>query len=68
MARNYILGGSAGTQLQAGKPYFKRIVRINGSGFIDPTFPNAADPNNPQPGDLEHSSNRLNRKGVSERD
>lgn len=31
MARNYILGGMAGTQLQAGKPYFKRIVRINGT-------------------------------------
>lgn len=30
MARNYILGGMAGTQLQAGKPYFKRITRING--------------------------------------
>ena len=30
MARNYILGGMAGTQLQAGKPYFKRVVRING--------------------------------------
>ena len=29
MARNYILGGMAGTQLQAGKPYFKRIVRID---------------------------------------
>lgn len=27
MARNYILGGMAGTQLQAGKPYFKRIHR-----------------------------------------
>ena len=35
MARNYILGGSAGTQLQAGKPYFKRIVRINGAGDVD---------------------------------
>lgn len=30
MARNYILGGMAGTQLQAGKPYFKRIVIIDG--------------------------------------
>ena len=30
MARNYILGGMAATQLQAGKPYFKRITRING--------------------------------------
>lgn len=35
MARNYILGGMAGTQLQAGKPYFKRIVRIKGSGSAD---------------------------------
>ena len=32
MARNYILGGMAGTQLQAGKPYFKRVVRIGGDG------------------------------------
>lgn len=31
MARNYILGGMAGTQLQAGKPYFKRIVRVGGT-------------------------------------
>ena len=31
MARNYILGGMAATQLQAGKPFFKRVVRINGS-------------------------------------
>ncbi len=30
MARNYILGGMAATQLQAGKPFFKRVVRING--------------------------------------
>lgn len=35
MARNYILGGMAATQLQAGKPYFKRIVRINGTGGVD---------------------------------
>ena len=35
MARNYILGGMAGTQLQAGKPYFKRIVRIGGQGSIN---------------------------------
>lgn len=42
MARNYILGGMAGTQLQAGKPYFKRIVRIDGSGNIDRTVPHAA--------------------------
>lgn len=27
MARNYILGGMGATQLQAGKPYFKRITR-----------------------------------------
>ena len=32
MARNYILGGMAATQLQAGKPYFKRIIRVNGTG------------------------------------
>lgn len=31
MARNYILGGMGATQLQAGKPYFKRIIRIDGS-------------------------------------
>lgn len=31
MARNYILGGMAATQLQAGKPYFKRITRISGA-------------------------------------
>ena len=31
MARNYILGGMAATQLQAGKPFFKRVVRINGT-------------------------------------
>jgi len=38
MARNYILGGMGATQLQAGKPYFKRIIRINGSkGGIDGT-------------------------------
>lgn len=67
MARNYILGGMAGTQLQAGKPYFKRIVRINGSGYVNPALPAAVDPNNPQPGELEHSSNRLNRKGVSDK-
>ena len=35
MARNYILGGMGATQLQAGKPYFKRIVRIDGSGGED---------------------------------
>lgn len=29
MARNYILGGMAGTQLQAGKPFIKRITRIS---------------------------------------
>ncbi len=39
MARNYILGGMAATQLQAGKPYFKRIHRKNGTGYIDPTLP-----------------------------
>ena len=31
MARNYILGGMGATQLQAGKPYFKRITRVNGT-------------------------------------
>ena len=35
MARNYILGGMAATQLQAGKPFFKRITRTNGTGRID---------------------------------
>jgi len=42
MARNYILGGQAGTQLQAGKPFFKRIVRKNGTGLVNP----GADPGN----------------------
>jgi hypothetical protein len=32
MARNYILGGMAATQLQAGKPFFKRVVRIGADG------------------------------------
>jgi len=35
MARNYILGGMAATQLQAGKPYFKRVIRIDGRGQTD---------------------------------
>lgn len=35
MARNYILGGMAATQLQAGKPYFKRIVRIDSSSGLN---------------------------------
>ena len=39
MARNYILGGMAATQLQAGKPFFKRIVRIDGRGQT-PADPN----------------------------
>lgn len=30
MARTFIRGGSAATQLQAGKPFFKRIIRIGG--------------------------------------
>lgn len=59
MARNYILGGMAATQLQAGKPYFKRITRINGSGYDDPNAQPAQDPANPQPGDLEHPDNFL---------
>ena len=42
MARNYILGGQAGTQLQAGKPYFKRIVRIDGTGGVDRNVVDAA--------------------------
>mgnify|MGYP003626573749 CR=1 FL=1 len=32
MARNYILGGMAATQLQAGRPFFKRVVRIGADG------------------------------------
>ena len=44
MARNYILGGQAGTQLQAGKPYFKRIVRIDGTGGVDRNAVNAKHP------------------------
>lgn len=59
MARNYILGGMAATQLQAGKPYFKRITRINGTGYIDPEAPNAVDPENPVDGELEHPGNIL---------
>ena len=42
MARNYILGGMAATQLQAGKPYFKRIVLIDGSSGVDRNAVNAA--------------------------
>jgi hypothetical protein len=35
MARTFIRGGSAATQLQAGKPFFKRVVRIGGdSGYL----------------------------------
>jgi len=37
MARNYILGGMAATQLQAGKPYFKRITRISGAFVAERT-------------------------------
>lgn len=32
MARTFIRGGSAATQLQAGKPFLKRIVRTGGDG------------------------------------
>ena len=32
MARTFIAGGQAATQLQAGKPFFKRVVRIGGDG------------------------------------
>jgi hypothetical protein len=38
MARNYILGGMGATQLQAGKPYFKRIVRLGGTAGLDRSF------------------------------
>lgn len=38
MARNYILGGMAATQLQAGKPFFKRIVRKSGTARLDETL------------------------------
>lgn len=35
MARTFIAGGMAATQLQAGKPFFKRITRIGGdSGYL----------------------------------
>ena len=35
MARSFIAGGQAGTQLQAGKPFFKRVVRLGGdSGYL----------------------------------
>ena len=35
MARTFIRGGSAATQLQAGKPFLKRIIRIGGdSGYL----------------------------------
>jgi hypothetical protein len=35
MARTFIRGGVAATQLQAGKPFIKRIVRIGGdSGYL----------------------------------
>ena len=59
MARNYILGGMAATQLQAGKPFFKRITRINGTGYIDPTKQPAQDPAAPGFDDLEHPDNIL---------
>jgi len=59
MARNYILGGMAATQLQAGKPYFKRITRINGTGYINPGAQPAVDPQNPVEGELEHPGNIL---------
>lgn len=37
MARSFIAGGQAATQLQAGKPFFKRVVRIGGdSGYLRP--------------------------------
>ncbi len=38
MARNYIFGGMGATQLQAGKPYFKRIVRFGGTANLDRSF------------------------------
>lgn len=35
MARTFIAGGHAATQLQAGKPFFKRVVRLGGdSGYL----------------------------------
>ena len=35
MARTFIAGGQAATQLQEGKPFFKRIVRVGGdSGYL----------------------------------
>lgn len=35
MARSFIAGGQAATQLQAGKPFLKRVVRIGGdSGYL----------------------------------
>ena len=43
MARNYILGGMGATQLQAGKPYFKRITRIGGQGQIAENVQDRAD-------------------------
>ena len=54
MARNYILGGMAATQLQAGKPFFKRIVRKNGTGLVNP----GADPGNGV-GQIDHPLNLL---------
>ncbi len=54
MARNYILGGMAATQLQAGKPFFKRITRTNGTGLVNP----AADPGDAE-GQIDHPGNLL---------
>lgn len=54
MARNYILGGMGATQLQAGKPYFKRIIRTNGTSHIDDTL-GAGD----GAGQLDHPNNKI---------
>ena len=54
MARNYILGGMAGTQLQAGKPFFKRITRTNGTARINNTLPEGD-----AEGQIDHPDNLL---------
>lgn len=56
MARNYILGGMGATQLQAGKPYFKRIIRINGTSYV-----NGALDAGTADGQLDHPDNHVAR-------
>ena len=56
MARNYILGGMGATQLQAGKPYFKRILRKGGVKHVDATLAAGTGV-----GQLDHPDNHIAR-------